>query len=92
MKLYIKTDKKGIITESSLVSYKKNENVEEIEVTQEQHDAIRKDFDTKVKDWKIVQQVEWDNAIIKKEQKIESERLSQEKKTREQEKLSKSAE
>lgn len=82
MKLYIKTDSKWIITESSLSPYIKKENAEEIEVTPEQHESIRQDFETKVKDWKIIQQKEWDNAKLKKTQKIESERLRKEMKAK----------
>lgn len=96
MKLYIKTDSKWIITESSLVPYIKKENAEEIEVTPEEHEAIKQDFDTKVRNWKIIEQKEWQRAIEKKEKHDESiknrnEMIAKQQQS-EQEKLSKSAE
>lgn len=62
MKLYIKTNKSGMITESSLVAYDKKEKAEVIDVNEEQLRLIREQHDTIVENGEIVEQKEWKNA------------------------------
>ena len=76
MKLYIKTNDEGFITESSLVKYDKSEKATIITVNEEQYELIRQQYDTKVVDSEIVSQTKWENALIleKEEEKAQIER------------------
>jgi len=59
VKLFIKTDDTGLITECSLAKYssKEEEPADSIEVTEEQLQKIRDKYETTVKDGKITKQV-----------------------------------
>lgn len=93
MKIYIKTNDEWFITESSLQKYAKKEEAEVVEASEEQYENIRNQYDTRVENGKIVEQTEWNNAKLLKEMRISAEkREAAEKKARETEESSKSAE
>lgn len=60
MQIYIKTDKTGKLFESSIT---KIEDAAIIEVTDEQFNLIQKQYDTIIKDGKIIEQIKGENAI-----------------------------
>lgn len=60
MKIYIKTDINGKLTEAGTT---KIEDAVIIEATDEQFNLIQKQYDTIIKDWVIIEQIKGENAI-----------------------------
>jgi hypothetical protein len=60
MQIYIKTDKTGKLFESSISEI---EDAAIIEITDEQFYLIQKQYDTIIKDGKIIEQIKGENAI-----------------------------
>ncbi len=60
MKIYIKTDINGKLTEAGQTQI---EDAEIIEATSEQFDLIQKQYDTIIKDGVITEQIKGENAI-----------------------------